>query len=125
MGVDINPFAIGVSLEDLDKESSDKETDGEEDSWGKSATIFKANGKVGVKKTIAFTHDQDVHCSLDYAEPEKLPVGAKTELQRYKVTGISAFANEMEEKGLSSPKVSLQFELSQSGTIALVKAEAA
>merc|ERR1712224_325125 len=77
------------------------------------------------KKTIAFTHDQDVHCSLDYAEPEKLPVGAKKELQRYKISGISAFANEMEEKGLSTPKVSLQFELSQSGTIALIKAEAA
>lgn len=122
--VDINPFAIGISLEDLEN-GSDKKTDEDEDSWGKSATIFKANGKIGVKKTIAFTHDQDVHCSLDYAEPDKLPVGAKKELQRYKISGISAFANEMEEKGLSNPKVSLQFELSQSGTIALIKAEAA
>jgi len=113
--VDINPFPIGISLEDLEK--------GEE-TWGKKATIFKPNGKIGVKKTIAFTHDTDVLCSLDYAEPEKLPVGAKKELQRYKISGVADFAKEMEEKGLGKPKVSLQFELSTSGTTSLVKAEA-
>ena len=117
---DINPFAIGVSLEDMGGEKKDGE-----EAWSKTATIFKANGKIGVKKTIAFTHDQDVHCSLDYAEPESLPEGAKPELQRYKITGISEFAKEMEEKGLGKPKVSLQFELSSSGTTSLVKAEAA
>merc|ERR1712194_295435 len=98
--------------------------DGDE-SWSKKATIFKANSKIGVKKTIAFTHDQDVHCSLDYADPEGLPEGAKKELQRYKISGVAAFAKEMEEKGLGKPKVSLQFELSSSGTTSLVKAEAA
>jgi hypoxia up-regulated 1 len=118
--VDINPFAIGVSLEDMETETKEGE-----EAWSKTATIFKANGKIGVKKTIAFTHDQDVHCSLDYAEPESLPEGAKPELQRYKITGISEFAKEMEEKGLGKPKVSLQFELSSSGITALVKAEAA
>merc|ERR1712238_653032 len=41
-----------------------------------------------------------------------------------KVSGISAFAKEMEEKGLGKPKVSLQFELSRSGTTELIKAEA-
>ncbi|KAL3918718.1 MAG: hypothetical protein SGILL_004103 [Bacillariaceae sp.] len=119
--VDINPFAIGVSLEDMEKEKKKK---GEED-WSKQATIFKENGKIGVKKTIAFTHDKDVHCALDYAEPESLPTGAKAELQRYKLTGVAEFAKEMEEKGLGKPKVSLQFELSQSGLCSLIKAEAA
>jgi len=118
---DINPFPIGISLENLEEEKPKK---GEEP-WGKKATIFKANGKIGVKKTIAFTHDQDVHCSLDYAEPDTLPEGAKTELQRYKISGVADFAKEMEEKGLGKPKVSLQFELSSSGTTSLVKAEAA
>merc|ERR1712224_788202 len=70
-------------------------------------------------------HDQDVHCSLDYADPQGLPEGAKTELQRYKISGVASFAKEMEEKGLGKPKVSLQFELSSSGTTSLVKAEAA
>jgi len=123
--VDINPFPIGISLENLgtgdEKEAS---VEGEE-VWGKKATIFKANCKIGVKKTIAFTHDQDVHCSLDYADVEKIPEGAKEELQRYKISGVAAFAKEMEEKGLGKPKVSLQFELSSSGTTSLVKAEAA
>jgi len=118
---DINPFPIGISLDNLDDEKSADD----EDAWGKKATIFKANSKIGVKKTIAFTHDQDVHCSLDYADADTLPEGAKKELQRYKISGVAAFAKEMEEKGLGKPKVSLQFELSSSGTTSLVKAEAA
>mmetsp|Transcript_4451 Transcript_4451/g.8050 ORF Transcript_4451/g.8050 Transcript_4451/m.8050 type:complete len:743 (-) Transcript_4451:48-2276(-) len=120
--VDINPFPVAVSLEDLE-EREEKADD--EEVWNKQATVFKANGKIGVKKTIAFTHDKDVHCSLDYAEPEKLPTGSKSEMQRYKITGIGEFAKEMEEKGLGKPKVSLQFEMSQSGITSLVKAEAA
>lgn len=43
---------------------------------------------------------------------------------RYNITGIEDFAKEMEEKKLGTPKVSLQFELSQSGITSLVKAEA-
>mmetsp|Transcript_24177 Transcript_24177/g.56977 ORF Transcript_24177/g.56977 Transcript_24177/m.56977 type:complete len:934 (-) Transcript_24177:73-2874(-) len=123
--VDINPFPIGISLESLETSEEEKKEKDEEESWGKKATIFKANSKIGVKKTIAFTHDQDVHCSLDYADLEGLPEGAKKELQRYKISGVASFAKEMEEKGLGKPKVSLQFELSSSGTTSLVKAEAA
>merc|ERR1712157_590545 len=123
--VDINPFPIGISLDNLEKGDERSKTGEDEEAWGKKATIFKANSKIGVKKTIAFTHDQDVHCSLDYVDPETLPEGAKAELQRYKISGVAAFAKEMEEKGLGKPKVSLQFELSNSGTTALVKAEAA
>merc|ERR1712071_149040 len=85
----------------------------------------KSFGKVGVKKTIAFTHDRDVACALDYEESELLPVGTETALERYNVTGVADFAKEMEEKGLGKPKVSLQFELSTSGITKLVKAEAA
>jgi len=121
--VDISPFPIGISLDNLETGDKEKLLEGEE-SWGKKATIFKANSKVGVKKTIAFTHDEDVHCALDYADPDMLPMGAKKELQRYKISGVAAFAKEMEEKGLGKPKVSLQFELSSSGTTSLVKAEA-
>merc|ERR1712157_524831 len=90
----------------------------------KQATVFKAGGKIGVKKTIAFTHDKDVHVALNYADEESLPEGSSTELQRYKVTGVADFAKEMEEKGLGKPKVSLQFELSSSGMTSLIRAEA-
>ena len=36
----------------------------EEEPWSKKATIFKANEKIGVRKTITFTHDHDVACVL-------------------------------------------------------------
>jgi len=123
--VDINPFPIGISLDNLETDDEGGKAEEGEETWGKKATIFKANSKVGVKKTIAFTHDEDVHCSLDYADPDGLPEGAKKELQRYKISGVASFAKEMEEKGLGKPKISLQFELSNSGTTSLVKAEAA
>lgn len=75
---DITPFAVSVSLEDLPEEDKKKKKgkkdDGEE--WNKQATIFKAGSKVAVKKTIAFTHDKEVHCALDYADKEALPEGS-------------------------------------------------
>jgi hypothetical protein len=46
-------------------------------------------------------------------------------IARYNITGLASFAEEMATKGLGKPKVSLQFELSQSGITRLVKAEAA
>merc|ERR1712038_1148454 len=119
---DINPFPIAVSLEDLDTEAAAAAAaEGEDEVWSKEATIFKANGKVGVKKTIAFTHDQEISCSLDYIE-DSIPEGTSSSIEKYNVTGIVAFAKEMEEKGLSKPKISLQFELSSSGIVKLIKA---
>lgn len=46
-------------------------------------------------------------------------------LERYNISGIAEFAAEMKAKDLGVPKVSLQFELSNSGITRLVKAEAA
>lgn len=61
---DINPFSVAIQLDD-------------DADWSKQATMFKANGKLGVKKTIAFTHDQDVHCAIDYEASDVLPVGTE------------------------------------------------
>jgi len=120
---DVNPFPVSIDLKSLEEE---EEVDGEEGPWSKHATMFKAFGKVGVKKTIAFTHDKDVHCAIDYEEDsETLPSGTELAIERYNITGVEAFAKEMEEKGLGKPKVSLQFELSSSGITQLIKAEAA
>lgn len=44
---------------------------------------------------------------------------------RYNISGIEDFAKEMEEKNLGKPKISLQFQLSESGLTNLIKAEAA
>jgi hypoxia up-regulated 1 len=120
---DVNPFAISVSLTDLPSAAAAKDDQKEE--WSKQATVFKAFGKVGVKKTIAFTHDRDIHCGLDYVASDSLPAGTELSLVRYNITGVVDFAKEMEEKGLGKPKVSLQFELSASGITSLIKAEAA
>mmetsp|Transcript_14708 Transcript_14708/g.16217 ORF Transcript_14708/g.16217 Transcript_14708/m.16217 type:complete len:932 (-) Transcript_14708:46-2841(-) len=121
---DVNPFPVSIDLKSLEEEA--EEVDGEEGPWSKHATMFKAFGKVGVKKTIAFTHDKDVHCAIDYEEDsETLPSGTELAIERYNITGVEAFAKEMEEKGLGKPKVSLQFELSSSGITQLIKAEAA
>lgn len=84
--MDVNPFPIAITLSDLVDEVSGKglfgkkkkdETDGNEEAWGKHATILKSFGKMGVKKTIAFSHDKDVHCSLDYEESDLLPAGTE------------------------------------------------
>jgi len=119
---DINPFTMSVTLQDLPTAEKKKVKD--EEVWTKQATIFKAFGKMGVKKTIAFTHDRDVHCDLDYVKDDNLPEGTELPIARYNITGIAEFAGEMAKKELGRPKVSLQFELSASGITALVRAEA-
>ena len=68
----------GLDL-DLDSDAFEDAFGGGDDDdgpWGKHATILKAFGKLGVKKTIAFSHDKDIHCALDYEEDaETLPEG--------------------------------------------------
>ena len=131
---DVNPFPIGITLTNLLPIAADAKTTTTKDStedaeWSKTATIFKSFGKVGVKKTIAFTHSQNIHCGLDYIEHELLPVGTELGLVRYNITGVPEFMSDIHTQyNLSStikPKISLQFELSTSGLVSLIKAEAA
>jgi len=115
---DVCPFGLTVELTD---------DAGGDDPWQKEATLFKPFGKVGIKKTIAFTHDRNVDCAMGYlsGEDDLLPEGTEHKLATYKITGVDDFAKEMTDKGLGKPKVSLQFEMSASGIASLVKAEAA
>lgn len=131
--LDVNPYPIAITLKELEEETKikgffggAKKEGGENDGnpWGKHATILKAFGKLGVKKTIAFTHDRDIHCALDYEESDTLPEGTPLALDRWNVSGVADFANEMEEKRLGKPKIALQFQLTESGLTALLKAEA-
>jgi hypoxia up-regulated 1 len=115
---DVSPYAMAVSLTNLDEKATSE--------WSKTATLFKSFGKVGVKKTIAFTHDQNILCGLDYlADDPLLPPGTELALVRYNISGIPEFASEMQNISSAKPKISLQFELSPSGIASLVKAEAA
>lgn len=135
---DVNPFPIAVDLTDLavgkeekkgggglfgKKKDDDKKKKGD-DEWAKHATIFKLGSKLGVKKTIAFSYDKDVHVEVNYEENDNLPIGTGLSIEQYDVSGIAEFAKEMADKELSTPKVSLQFELDGSGITKLIKAEA-
>eukprot|EP00934_Nitzschia_sp_Nitz4_P000848 Nitzschia sp. Nitz4//scaffold137_size62074//32198//35242//NITZ4_006418-RA/size62074-augustus-gene-0.70-mRNA-1//-1//CDS//3329535709//848//frame0 len=116
--VDYSFFPIKLSLAD------DAEPAEGEEPWTRETVIFPAPTKFGQKKSITFTHDTDVDCALDYAEPDDLPAGSQSALQRYRFTGIKEFAKQLEEKGLGKPKVSLQFQLKENGITAVTKAEA-
>merc|ERR1712157_435889 len=96
----------------------------EEEEWSKNAILFASFGRIGVKKSIAFSHNKDVLCSIDYTDSDILPEGTEKAIERYNITGVALFAKEMEAKNLTKPKVNLQFKLSSSGITRLIKAEA-
>jgi len=139
---DVNSFPIDVDLTDLAGKGEKKggavsgglfgvgrrkaeAQDDDEEQWAKHATIFKLGSKLGVKKTIAFSHDEDVHVEVGYVDGATLPAGTGLSIEQYDVSGIAEFADEMKEKGLdTAPKVSLQFELDGSGLVGMIKAEA-
>jgi len=82
--IDVNPFPVKVSLSELAEEESSsgwfgakKSKSDDEEVWSKEATIFKSFGKMGVKKTLAFTRDTDVHIAVDYADMDLLPEGTQ------------------------------------------------
>jgi hypoxia up-regulated 1 len=72
---DVNPFPVAIALNHLDDPTAIPE--GEETPWQKRATLFKSFGKVGIKKTIAFSQEEDVHCELSYDESDILPKGTQ------------------------------------------------
>ena len=104
---DVNPFEIAISLTDLkvEKNATEGEKEGgilgslfgvkksedgegeeakeetteevEEEEWSKNAVLFTSFGKIGIKKSIAFTHDKEVLCSLDYTDNDVLPEGTE------------------------------------------------
>lgn len=139
---DVNSFPVAVDLTELSVGKEEKKSGGglfgigkkkadeaaakkeDDDAWAKHATIFKLGAKLGVKKTIAFSYDKDVHVEVNYEESDTLPIGTGLSIEQYDVSGIAEFAKEMSEKELGTPKVSLQFELDTSGLSRLVKAEA-
>lgn len=137
---DVNTFPVAVDLTELSvgkeekksggglfgigkKKADEAKKDADYDAWSKHAGIFKLGAKLGVKKTIAFTYDKDVHVEVNYEESDSLPIGTGLSIQQYDISGIEDFAKEMSEKGLGLPKVSLQFELDTSGLTKLIKAE--
>lgn len=133
---DINPFSISIFLSDLVGNQSLKKglfgfgTEStrvkkvHHSTWSKNATLFKRNGKLGVKRTITFTHSRDLECVVSYENSDSLPVGTGLSIEHHNITGITEFSEQYSTEEFSKPKISLQFEMSISGLIRLLKAEA-
>jgi hypothetical protein len=133
---DINPFSVSIFLSDLFGDQiqrkgifgfgteSSRVKEAHHSTWFKNATLFKRNGKLGVKRTITFTHTRDLECVVSYNNSDSLPIGTELSIEHHNITGITEFSEQYSAKEFSKPKVSLQFEMSISGLIRLLKAEA-
>ena len=102
--------------------------------WKKQTVVFDAWSKLDKSKKIAFHHNRDINCELNYVSPGEesvpLPTGTATFLRSFNITGIAKFAKEQAEKGTCGgnekgmPKVHLTFKLDAGGIVRLAKAEA-
>jgi hypoxia up-regulated 1 len=139
---DVSSFGVSVRLESI-PESDEKKgglfsslfgssatkeevKEGEEPVWSKFTSLYPKKSVYASKtKTVAFQHDQDIACQLEYDKNENsfLPEGTDSIIGRYQISGIAKFAKEHADKGVS-PKVHLSFVLDSSGRVELTKAEA-
>ncbi|OQR93666.1 hsp70-like protein [Achlya hypogyna] len=120
---DIASFPVGVRLVDLEAHAADDDHP-EAKHWVKRAALFGERQKLNVKKSVSFSHAEDVSCTFRYDKPSALPEGVSAIISRYNITGIEAFAKQMADKQLGEPKVTLSFSLDASGLATIVKAEA-
>uniref|UniRef100_A0AAV1V1S3 Uncharacterized protein n=1 Tax=Peronospora matthiolae TaxID=2874970 RepID=A0AAV1V1S3_9STRA len=127
--VDLASYPIGVRLLDLptaDDESSDVSSASETKPkpWTKRASLFQETHRLGMRKSVSFTHSKDISCTFRYDKPSMLPMGVSVLIGTFNVTGIEKFAARFADKDLGEPKVSLYFELDSNGIARIVKAEA-
>jgi hypoxia up-regulated 1 len=139
---DISTFGVSVKFDNLPSEpssggllgwlmgsSTGSQTESTEsaDVWSKHTPLFPGGSLIPSKtKTVAFHHDQNILCRLEYdIDPAwPLPVGASPLIGVFNVTGITEFAKETASLGAGQPKVHLSFTLDGSGMVVLSKAEA-
>lgn len=124
---DIATYPIGVRLTDSDyEEPSDENKEVDEDSkqWVKRASLFSETHRLGLRKSVAFSHTTDIAATFRYDKPSGLPAGVNVEIGKYQIRGIKNFHEEMKEKNLGEPKVTLSFELDSNGIARIAKAEA-
>jgi len=142
-------FGVSVKLENLPQEvgmfgglmnmfsssvsSKSEEGDEKNEVWSKQTLLYPHKSIVPSPKakTLAFNHDEDILCRLEYAAEEtetdgsgSLPSGTSRLLGVFNITGIADFAKEAASKGLGSPRVHLSFTLDSGGVVSLSKAEA-
>eukprot|EP00595_Chromulina_sp_UTEXLB2642_P002829 CAMPEP_0196761474 /NCGR_PEP_ID=MMETSP1095-20130614/726_1 /TAXON_ID=96789 ORGANISM="Chromulina nebulosa, Strain UTEXLB2642" /NCGR_SAMPLE_ID=MMETSP1095 /ASSEMBLY_ACC=CAM_ASM_000446 /LENGTH=901 /DNA_ID=CAMNT_0042111073 /DNA_START=170 /DNA_END=2875 /DNA_ORIENTATION=- len=134
-------FNIAVKLENLPDENqsskglfgnlfgSSKPKENEivdsDEVWSKQTIVYPVKSAIpGKTKTVAFPHNKDIACRLEYDESSDLPTGTNPLIAEYNITGIAEFAKETASKGLGVPKIHLSFGLDASGIVTLLKAEA-
>jgi hypoxia up-regulated 1 len=138
---DLSTFGVSVKFDNLPSEPSSGgllnwlmgNTKGSQDSaeaseeWSKHTPLFPGGSLIPSKtKTVAFHHDQNILCRLEYdIDPAwPLPAGASPLIGVFNITGIADFAKETASLGAGQPKVHLSFTLDGSGMVILSKAEA-
>ncbi|POM59965.1 Hsp70-like protein [Phytophthora palmivora] len=123
---DIASYPVGVRLVDLSatepKDNNDDEAETKQ--WMKRASLFTESHRLGLRKSVSFSHSNDVSCTFRYDKPSMLPAGVSVQIAKFNVTGVEKFAARMAEKNLGEPKVTLSFELDSNGIAQIAKAEA-
>ncbi|CAI5738513.1 unnamed protein product [Hyaloperonospora brassicae] len=128
--IDIASYPIGVRLLDLpttdDMKSSSSDNSGVQPAkpWTKRASLFQESHRLGLRKSVSFTHSKDISCTFRYDKPSMLPAGVSVLIGTFNVTGIEKFAARFADKNLGEPKVTLYFELDSNGIARIAKAEA-
>ena len=126
---DVTPYGVTVKIDNLPIDGQE-EAGSEEDTWTKSAALFKRYNKLSKKKTVTFTHDRDFTAQLSYDDTSVpfLPSGVEAGLLQYNVSGLVAARSNVKYEKLfedgQKPKVSVVFLLDSSGLVSLTSAEA-
>ncbi|KAG3098515.1 Heat shock protein 17 [Phytophthora idaei] len=125
---DIASYPIGVRLVDLSAtertDSNNNDDDVETKQWMKRAALFSESHRLGLRKSVSFSHSNDLSCTFRYDKPSMLPAGVSVQIAKVNITGVEKFAARMADKNLGEPKVTLSFELDSNGIALIAKAEA-
>lgn len=89
--------------------------------------VFSGSTALGKKVSVSFPHDKDMLCSVFYDSTHSLPVSTSASLGNFHVTGLTQLVADQAALLSASgqkPKVSLSFQLTSSGLLEPVSAEA-
>jgi hypoxia up-regulated 1 len=79
--------------EDATTTSSGSSSGSDSGVWSKFTALFPSGSAMPSKtKTVAFQHDRDISCQLEYDDSESLPAGTHSLIASYNITGVAAFA---------------------------------
>eukprot|EP00455_Lapot_gusevi_P038029 TRINITY_DN4264_c0_g2_i1.p1 TRINITY_DN4264_c0_g2~~TRINITY_DN4264_c0_g2_i1.p1 ORF type:complete len:890 (-),score=423.85 TRINITY_DN4264_c0_g2_i1:69-2738(-) len=118
---DITSFPVGVRFSDLTPATEQASEDGAK-GFTKRVSVFSRFNSLGKRKSVSFSHDNDLNCSMFYDSADLLPIGTTAPIASYEVTGIKAIVNK--HPTLGKPKINLSFQFDESSVVSMVAAEA-